>query len=164
MEATPVNWRELAETLSITLAAMVSSLVVFCLFMLAYAQVSPADLLYWMYIGGFGTSFSWLNTLTKAAPLILTALCTALPARVGLIIIGGEGALLLGGLAAVSAGLALQGAPVLVAQTGMAVAGMVVGGGVIAFVGALRHYRGVNETIASLLVTYIAIETLHFMV
>ena len=33
------------------------------------------------------------NTLTKAAPLILTALCTALPARFGLIIIGGEGAL-----------------------------------------------------------------------
>ncbi len=31
---------------------------------------------------------------------MLTALCVALPARAGLIIIGGEGALVLGGLAA----------------------------------------------------------------
>ena len=50
-----------------------------------------------MYQGAFGTWFSWQNTLTRAAPLILTALCTALPAQLGLVIIGGEGALVLGG-------------------------------------------------------------------
>ena len=32
-----------------------------------------------MYQGAFGTWFSWQNTLQRAAPLILTALCTALP-------------------------------------------------------------------------------------
>ncbi len=50
-----------------------------------------------MYQGAFGTWFSWQNTLSRAAPLMLTALCTALPAQLGLVIIGGEGALLLGG-------------------------------------------------------------------
>ena len=51
-----------------------------------------------MYQGAFGTWFSWQNTLTRAAPLILTALCTALPAQLGMVIIGGEGALLIGAL------------------------------------------------------------------
>ena len=53
-----------------------------------------------MYHGAFGTWFSWQNTLTRAAPLMLTALCTALPAQLGLVIIGGEGALLIGALSA----------------------------------------------------------------
>ena len=35
----------------------------------------------------------------RAAPLILTALCVAIPARLGLVMIGGEGALVLGGFA-----------------------------------------------------------------
>ena len=61
---------------------------------------NPLDLYFYMYQGAFGTWFSWQNTLTRAAPLILTALCTALPAQLGLVIIGGEGALLLGALAA----------------------------------------------------------------
>ena len=51
-----------------------------------------------MYRGAFGTWFSFQNTLLRAAPLMLTALCTALPARLGLVVIGGEGALVLGGL------------------------------------------------------------------
>jgi simple sugar transport system permease protein len=41
--------------------------------------------------GAFGSSFAWENTLQRAAPLMLTALCVALPARAGLIIIGGKG-------------------------------------------------------------------------
>src|SRR5437660_7968806 len=134
-----MNWRGIAQTLLITLAAMVSSLVVFGLFIFLWAKVSPLELYYEMYRGSFGSRFSWQNTLTKAAPLILTALCTALPARVGLIIIGGEGALVMGALAAVGAGLALNGAPALVGWIGMAGASMAAGGAVIAVVGALRH-------------------------
>ena len=59
---------------------------------------NPLDLYFFMYQGAFGTWFSWQNTLTRAAPLILTALCTALPAQLGMVIIGGEGALLIGAL------------------------------------------------------------------
>ena len=63
-----------------------------------------------MYRGAFGSAFSWQNTLARAAPLMLTALCAALPARLGLMVIGNEGALVLGGLAAAVAGHALAGA------------------------------------------------------
>jgi len=159
-----MNGRSLAETLTITLLALVASLVVFGAFMFLFARVAPADLFYWMYIGGFGTKFSWQNTLTRAAPLILTALCTALPARLGLIVIGGEGALALGGLAAAGAGLLLQAFPPFGIQVGMAAAAMVAGGLLIGLCGGLRYWRGVNATISSLLLAYIAIYVFNFLV
>ena len=89
--------REFAQTLVITVAAIVASVLLFSAFMFCYAKVSPVELYHLMYVGSFGNVFSIANTLEKAAPLILTALCTALPARVGLINIGAEGALVLGG-------------------------------------------------------------------
>jgi simple sugar transport system permease protein len=55
-------------------------------------------------------------------------------------------------------------APPLVVELVMAAAGMIAGGVWIAFVGALRHYRGVNETISSLLLNYIAIAIMNHLV
>jgi simple sugar transport system permease protein len=46
----------------------------------------------------------------------------------------------------------------------MAIAGMVVGGIWIGLAGFLRHYRGVNETIASLLLSYIAIALMNHLI
>ena len=110
-----------AEYILVPALALLCSLVLFGAFV-GVSGRSPFDLYFYMYQGAFGTWFSWQNTLTRAAPLILTALCTALPARLGLMIIGNEGALVLGGLAAAAAGIALSKAPPLVAQTGMALA------------------------------------------
>jgi general nucleoside transport system permease protein len=125
---------------------------------------NPLNLYYYMYQGAFGTWFSWQNSLTRAAPLILTALCTALPAQLGMVIIGGEGALLIGALAATGAALALPSAPPLVVQLAMVCAGMLGGGLWIMLSGGLRQYRGVNETISSLLLVYIAIAILNHLV
>ena len=100
-------------------AALVGALGVFGIFVALFGK-NPFDLYFYMYQGAFGTWFSWQNTLTRAAPLILTALCTALPAQLGMVIIGGEG--------------------------------------------ALRQYRGVNETISSLLLVYIALAILNHLV
>src|SRR5262245_28238606 len=117
-----------------------------------------------MYQGAFGTWFSWQNTLTRAAPLILTALCTALPAQLGMVIIGGEGALLIGALGATAAALLMPGAPPPVVIVLMAVAGMLSGGLWLALAGGLPHYRGRNETISSLLLVYIALAVLNHLV
>ena len=145
------------------LARLLVSLVLFGIFVALFGK-NPLDLYFYMYQGAFGTWFSWQNTLTRAAPLILTALCTALPAQLGMVIIGGEGALVIGALAATGAALALPGAPPLVVEVAMACAGMIGGGLWIMLSGALRHYRGVNETISSLLLVYIAIALLNFLV
>ena len=54
-------------------------------------------------------------------------------------------------------------APPLIVQLAMAVAAMIAGGAWIALAGGLRQWRGVNETISSLLLTYIAIALMnHF--
>lgn len=81
-----------------------------------------------------------------------------------MVIIGGEGALLIGALSATSAALALQGMPPLVVQIAMVIAGVIGGGLWIMLSGALRQYRGVNETISSLLLVYIALAILNHLV
>lgn len=147
----------------IPLVALALSLVLFGGFVgLAGADVQAVYQS--IYRGAFGTWFSWQNTLTSAAPLMLTALCTALPARLGLIVIGGEGAVVVGGLAAALTGLALVDANPWVALAGMALAAMLTGGLLIGLVGWLRHGRNVNETISSLLFNYISIAILSFLV
>ncbi|WP_275787530.1 ABC transporter permease [Pararhizobium gei] len=153
-----------AEPVAISLAAILAGLALFSIF-IAVVGKSPIDLFKLMYTGGFGSWFSIQNSLSRAAPLLLTALCVALPARLGLVIIGGEGAVVLGGVAAAAAALPLTGSvsPVIVLPV-MAIAGMIMGGLWIGMTGLLRHYRGVNETIASLLLAYIAIALMnHFI-
>jgi general nucleoside transport system permease protein len=152
-----------AEYVAIPTLALVVSLVLFGMFV-ALSGKNPLDLYFYMYQGAFGTWFSWQNTLTRSAPLILAALCTALPAQLGMVIIGAEGALLIGALAATAAALALPAAPPLVVQSAMMIAGMAGGGLWIALAGGLRHYRGVNETIASLLLVYVALAVLNQLV
>ena len=97
--------------------------------------------------------------------MILTALCTALPAQLGMVIIGGEGALLIGALVGDvdRAGDAI-GAAARRYSSRWSCAGMIGGGLWIMLAGALRQYRGVNETISSLLLVYIALAILNHLV
>jgi ABC-type uncharacterized transport system permease subunit len=82
-----------------TALAVLGTLLLFSLFLLVQGQ--PAlDAIGLIFEGAFGSSFAWQSTLLRASPLMLTALCVALPAQVGLIVIGGEGALALGGMCA----------------------------------------------------------------
>jgi simple sugar transport system permease protein len=150
------RWRATAEAIALPLAALALALVLFGMFIAAVGK-DPLEVFHLIYKGGFSSAFAWQNTLQRAAPLVLTALCVALPAQAGLIVIGGEGALVVGALAAAFVGQLLDGLAPLAVQVGMAAAGMVMGGLWIAGCGALRQYRGVNETISSLLLTYIAI-------
>lgn len=151
------------ERVIVPLAALLLAMLVFAVFLLALGK-SPAQFYSLVYKAGFGTHFSWENTLARAAPLMLAALCTALPARLGMVVIGGEGAIVLGGLAAASVGVALAGMPAAPAVAVMFVSAALAGGTWIGLVGLLRHWRGVNETIASLLMAYIAVALLNHFV
>ena len=153
-----------AEPLAIALFAILVGLALFSLF-IAILGKSPVQLFQLMYAGGFGSWFSVQNSLSRAAPLLLTALCVALPARLGLVVIGAEGAVVLGGVAGAAIALPLIGtAPPFVVWVAMGLAGMVVGAIWIGLSGFLRHYRGVNETIASLLLAYIAIALMNQLI
>jgi simple sugar transport system permease protein len=155
--------QRLMQSILIPIWAIVVSLMLFGMFV-SFAGANGFEVYHSIYRGAFGSWFSWQNTLVRAAPLMLTALCTALPARIGLIVIGGEGAMVVGGLAAAVTGIALNGiAPAIVILSMMIIA-ICAGGLWIGMVGALKHYRGVNETISSLLLNYIAIAVLNFLV
>ncbi len=151
------------EPLLIPLFALLASLALFGVFV-ALAGQRPLDVYFEMYRGAFGTWFSFQNTLQRACPLLLTALCTALPARAGLVVIGGEGAFVVGGLAAAAAGVALAGTPRGVILGGLFAAGAAAGALWIGLSGFLRARRGVNETISSLLLTYIGVALLNHFV
>jgi ABC-type uncharacterized transport system permease subunit len=136
--------------------AILAALLLFGVFVW-FAGVNPVEVWVLLFKGAFGDWYSWQNTLQRAAPLMLTALCVAIPARAGLVIIGGEGALVLGGLAC--AGLA-QGLPLSANIAGtllVCFAGAAAGALWIMLAGWLRQFRGINETISSLLLAYVAI-------
>ena len=157
-------WRRSLESICLPIAALLFALFLFGIFC-ALAGANPFGVYGSIYKAAFGSWSAWQNTLIRAAPLMLTALCTALPARLGLVIIGNEGALVMGGLGAIAVGLGLGTAlPPLMVQLAMALAGIVCGGLWIMLAGALRHYRGVNETISSLLLNYIAIALMNHLV
>jgi ABC-type uncharacterized transport system permease subunit len=89
----------------------------------------------------------------------------AIPARIGLIIIGGEGALVIGGFAAAVVSLPLvDHAPPMVGLALMFFAAALAGAIWIAIAGWLRYARGVNETISSLLLTYFGVAIMNFFV
>jgi simple sugar transport system permease protein len=163
--ATNLQLLRFAEGLAIPVGALIASGLAFAVFLLLIGK-SPIDFYTLVWTGGFGSAFSIQNSLQRAAPLILTGLAFAIPARIGLTIIGGEGALVLGGFsaAAVAIPLVTSAVPPVVTLPLMALAAMLAGGLWIGLAGWLRHYRGVNETISSLLLSYIAIAIMNFFV
>jgi general nucleoside transport system permease protein len=153
-----------SEYVAIPAFALLMAALLFALFLLAIGK-SPLDFVAYVWRGGFGTAFSFQNTLQRSSPLILTALAVAIPARIGLIMIGAEGALVLGGFAAAAIAVPLIGfAPPFLTLLIMVVAGIAVGALWVGIAGYLRYARGVNETISSLLLTYIGIAIMNFFV
>lgn len=178
MALSRANWRSTAEAICIPIAALAVAMVLFGIFC-AINGKNPFAIYGTIVKTAFGSWRSFQGTLLRAAPLMLTALCTVLPARLGLMIIGNEGALVIGGLGAAALGLifsygsitptpeqlqTVSSLPPIVVQLAMAVGGIVAGGIWIGLVGVLRHYRAVNETISSLLLNYVAIAILNHLV
>lgn len=163
-DARSTQIRQWAEMLTISALAVLGAAVLFSALLLALGA-SPGEFLALLWRGGFGTWFSLQNTLVRAAPLIFTALTVAIPAQLGLVVIGGEGALVLGGFAAACAALPFHGGgPAPLVMVAMIAAALAAGGLWIGIVGALRHFRGVNETISSLLMSYLAIAIMNYFV
>jgi simple sugar transport system permease protein len=104
----------------------------------------------------FGNAYGCSELVVRMIPLLLTGLATALPTRVGLINVGGEGQLYMGAWLTTAGALALADRPAWLVLPALIVLGFV-GGGVWALIpGMLRAFRLVNETISTLLLNYVA--------
>lgn len=138
-----------------TLLVVLLSFIVFGAF-LAVTGRNPFDAFAKVYVGTLGSRTGLTEVGVRAIPFLLTALAAAVPARVGLINVGGEGQLYMGALAAT--GVALYGGgPIWVMLPAMALAGFAVGGLWAGIAVALRQLRGVNEVISTLLLNYVGI-------
>lgn len=113
----------------------------------AYADTFKATL-----ASGYGLS----ELLVRMTPLLLTAVAVALPSRLGLINVGGEGQLHMGAWLASAAALAFPDWPAWRLLPLVILAGFA-GGALWAMLpGVLRALRLVNETISTLLLNYVA--------
>jgi len=104
----------------------------------------------------FGNTYGFSELLVRMTPLLMTSIAVALPSRLGLINVGGEGQLYMGAWLATAGALCFADLPAwqllpLITALGFA------GGGLWALVpGILRAAKIVNETISTLLLNYVA--------
>ena len=104
----------------------------------------------------FGSAYGFSEVIVSTIPILLTALAVALPARIGMINVGGEGQLYLGAIFATFAALAFKELPAWILLPLMVILG-ILGGALWAFIPAyLRSIGLVNETITTLLMNSIA--------
>ena len=156
-------WISWLEGLMLPILSVALGVLAFGLFAW-FGGFSPVQVWVLLFKGAFGDAFSWQNSLQRAAPLILTGLCVAIPAQAGLIVIGGEGALVVGGLACAALPVFVNVPGGLLGTAEILLASFLAGGAWISLVGLMRQFKGVNETISSLLMSYIAINLFKFVV
>ncbi len=103
--------------------------------------------------------------VVKATPLILAALAVAVPARAGLVNVGGEGQLIIGGVAAAWVARLSDGAwPGTMTLVLMAVAAACGGAIWAGIAGLLRVKVGINEAVTTLLLNYVALNVMFFLI
>ncbi len=103
-----------------------------------------------------GSRYGFTEVIVSMTPVLLTALAVALPTRVGLINVGGEGQLYMGACFATWGALTFSHLPGWVLLPIMILLGML-GGAVWAFIpGLLKSLGLVNETITTLLLNSVA--------
>lgn len=117
---------------------------------------APWDMLALLAQAAVGDGFAVTESLVRATPILLCAIATALPARLGLISVGAEGQLYFGALLGTGFVLSAIAMPTPALMGGMLVAGMLAGAAWSIVPTLLRTRLQVNETISTLLLNYVA--------
>jgi len=111
-----------------------------------------------------GSVYGFSEVLLAMIPMLITALAVALPSRVGLINVGGEGQLYIGAAFATWGALTFQNLPAWILLPMMMLLGML-GGALWAFIpGYLKAIGLVNETITTLLLNSVAPKIVGFLI
>jgi ABC-type uncharacterized transport system permease subunit len=104
----------------------------------------------------FGTWYGFSEVIVRMTPLLFTAMAVSLPAKVGLINVGGEGQLYMGAWLSTWGAITFTDLPPGFFIPLMIVLGFVGGGLWAAIAGYIRARDMVNETITTLLMNYVA--------
>lgn len=103
-----------------------------------------------------GTRYGFSEVIVRMIPLLLTAVAVALPSKLGLINVGGEGQLYMGAWLATWGAITFTSLPQAIFVPLLIVLGFLGGGAWAAVAGFLRARGWVNETITTLLMNYVA--------
>lgn len=116
-----------------------------------------------LWDGAFGDQYTLGETIRRTTPYILTGLAVAFAFRSGLFNIGAEGQVMVGWLAAVWVGLAID-APMYV-HLPLALLAAAAAGAAWGFIpGLLKAKLGVHEVIVTIMMNYIALYTMNAIV
>jgi simple sugar transport system permease protein len=145
-------------------AAIAGAFIVFGAVLLANGA-DPARVMADAFDATFTENASLQQILIKATPFALAALAVVVPARAGLVNVGGEGQVLVGAIAAAGVGLwydqkVMGDALLIVMFLAAAIAGALWAG----IAAVLRLTVKVNEAISTLLLNFIAIDLLLYLI
>jgi simple sugar transport system permease protein len=146
------------------LIALFGAIVIFGAFM-KLKGVDPISAYRAMWDSTITGNDSLEQILVKATPLILAALAVTVPARAGLVNVGGEGQLVLGGIGAAAAVMWFgnsmpTGVQLLVMAVFAAAAGALWAG----IAAAMRLLVNVNEAVTTLLLNYVALYLMLYLI
>jgi simple sugar transport system permease protein len=136
--------------------AVLAALLVTALLVL-FSGASPLSVFYLVARGAAGSSFAFLETLTRATPLIFTGLAAAVAFRAKLWNIGGEAQLYMGAVATVALGTGLLPLPAPLLVPVLMGAAIMAGAAVLMGPTFLKIRFGVDEVVTTLLLNFIVI-------
>ena len=145
------SWQE---HLMLSILALIIPLIIGGIILL-FMGFNPLIIYYEVLKGSLGTPTSISNTVSKITPLILTGLALAIPFRVGLFNIGGQGQLMLGGFAAALAGIYIS-APIFIHIPLLLAVGMLAGAAYASIAGILKAYLDAHEVVTTIMLNHIA--------
>ncbi len=124
--------------------------------MIVLMHASPVKAYQALWDGAFGTKDAVANTFIKATPLLLVGIGICISFRGGVINIGGEGQMIVGGLAALSLAIKYPHADPNVMIPTALVASFLAGAAWGGIAGVLKAYFNVNEILSTIMLNQIA--------
>ena len=156
---------EFEDLVVVPIFAVVMALVLGAVTMLA-TNVDPATIgasYVALLKGSVGSLNAISETLTAAAPLILAGLGLALGFRAGLFNIGAEGQILVGGMAAVIAGVSFPAMPMVLHLPLALLAGVLGGAAYASIAGWLKAATGAHEVISTIMLNLISYRLIDYL-
>jgi len=151
----PTIKKNMAETILKYLVIILFTFTVFGL-VLFIAGKNPIRAYADTFTSIFGSFYGFSELWVQMIPMMLTAVAVALPSKMNLINVGGEGQLFMGGWLATWAALTFPGLPKIIFIPVLMLFGFLGGALWAAIPGLLKAKKLVNETISTLLLNFIA--------
>jgi simple sugar transport system permease protein len=142
--------------------AAIAALLVGAVMLLALGA-NPLTAYHALLQGAFGTVDSLTQTAIKAVPILLVGVGICIAFRANVLNIGGEGQIVMGGLAATAVALALPNVPGPILITLVLVAGALGGAAWGAIAGALKAYYNVNEILSTIMLNIVAVQIMNYL-